>query len=142
MGKESIASKAEGRQEVVQPIPPETELEIIKEILPDGKTVYRHPTGSEVGIWHQTPLEIVDGNLARFQYLADLMGDDVYDKVGYIVEGLVQDVKKQVREMFKMIESTIGEIECDGVMRDNWPYRTDRIVGISLKPAKSNGEEV
>ena len=41
-----------------------------------------------------------------------------------------------MEEMFNMINRTIGQIEVDVIDRNSWPYRSGRVVDVSLTPPK------
>ena len=138
MDKTEVSQTGIPRQETVQPIP-EDEREIIRETHPDGTIVYRNAIScshEEIGTMPLTVQDIFMSHLQRLGSLANMMHDEHYNEIGFLIEGFTRDTERQVEEMCKFMDEAIGEICFDIITQSNWPYRTGRVVGVTLKPPK------
>jgi len=144
MANKSISKQGTEKQETVPPIIPYPEIEILRETKEDGTIVYHHPnsfksgTDSEQEVDFKDPYDVFDDFLRRLKSFIDQMGDESYEKVGFVLEALIRDADMQLEEMFGFIHKTVGNIEVHVIGRNSWPYRTGRVVGVTVTPPKKD----
>ncbi len=126
------------RQETVQPIVPDPEMGIIRKTEEDGTINYYHPIGRSTKTYKGSPYEVFDMLLNRIEAVVGLMMED---DVSFVLDGLVENSRRQMEEMFEMIGRTIGFISVHIVDRKQIAYRHGRVVGVSLEPPKSGSGE-
>ncbi len=137
MTDQTISQQNTLEQDAIQPIPPPEEMEIIREVEEDGTVVYRHPLGGDVEIYEDSPYEVYQLFLGRVSAVAGLMDNDTFGSYGFIFESLVQEGERQMEEMFKMINRTIGDIGVHVIRHNNCAYRSGRVVGVLLTPPET-----
>jgi len=113
--------------------------EIIKETQEDGTILFKHPVGGQVSIDDIDLYSAVYGWLSKFQTLVNMLDDGDYGKFGTLFELILQNAESELKEIFSFIRQTIGHIQIETVARDSFPYRTGRVVSLSVKKL---GEEV
>lgn len=62
-----------------------------------------------------------------------MLDDDDYGKFGTLCELILQNAEQVIDEAFLFIDQSIGHIEIETVSRGVFPYRTGRVVGLSVK---------
>lgn len=113
------------------------DYEITKETQEDGAILFKHPLGREIETDDIDLYSAIHGWLNRFQTLVNLLGDDDYGAFGSIFELLIQNAESELTEIFSFVNQTIGHIQIETVSRDSFPYRTGRVVSLSVTGKES-----
>src|SRR3972149_2715664 len=88
------------------------DYKIMRRIDEDGVITYEHPIGPLVETYDE-PLEmIISGGLERFVDLIEMLNGENESRVGWLFQGLVEELKTQLYEIFVFVDKTIGKITC------------------------------
>lgn len=133
------------RTEVIKPVV-QRELDLIRNVYDDGAVVYRAENDKD-GLY--APIETDDKNLddvicrplEKMEALGNLLDDEYWAEIGFIMESIINETKQQYEELFDHLERELGIIRVDTVSRGQAPYRAGRIAGIRVVPPKKEGQE-
>lgn len=116
----------------VPPVFPD-DYKLIKKTKEDGSIIYEHPIGEEVETYTNSLDMMMDIIINRFDALSKLMVDDDYDRIGFLIETLVADARREIYETFYFLNRTIGEINCVIIQKNQTIYRHGRILAVELE---------
>ncbi len=108
---------------------PQWEMEILREVGEGGEVTYKHPNSrSEVYVYKQDLVDVLNLILERFQTLTNMMDDKITAGFGMLLESLIRDAKRQLNEVFTIMDKTVGSIHCDVVGYNDSVYRPGRVL--------------
>jgi len=102
-------------------------------IQEDGTIVYEHPIGEEIETYTNSLDMMMDIIINRFDAVSRLMGAEDYDRIGFLIETLVADARREIYETFYFLNRTIGEINCVIIQKNQTIYRHGRILAVELE---------
>jgi len=131
--KEVSMSEPKGSSiQEVSPIFPD-DYKVIKKTKEDGTIVYEHPIGEEIETYTNSLDMMMDIIINRFDAVSRLMGAEDYDRIGFLIEALVADARREIYETFHFLNRTIGEINCVIIQKNQTIYRHGRILAVELE---------
>jgi len=87
----------------------------------------------------------VTGWIMRFERAVESLGDEAYDKIGYILDPFIMYASKQIEKLCDMVAKEIGEIKVDHAIGDCHPFSRNDPLGVVLGPkvdkAKSSSND-
>lgn len=113
--------------------------ELVKVTQDDGKIVFKHPVGSEIETDNIDLYSFIHQWIGKCRVLVDLLNDEDYSDFGCILELILQNAEHELEEVFSFVDASIGHIRIDTVTRGSFPYRTGRVVALSLREPKEGG---
>jgi len=125
-------NKQEKSVQTIVPIFP-NDYKVIKKTKEDGTIIFEHPVGEEVETYTNSLDMMMEIIVNRFEALGKLTVDDDYDRIGFLIEALVEGARREIYEVFHFLDMSIGEINCTIVQRNQTIYRHGRILAVELK---------
>jgi hypothetical protein len=135
MKKATEGEQNEGKGEAVKAFVRE-EMEIIRKIGSDGEPHYFHPMGEEEITFTENLFDALQTPWNRLEALVQMMDDDDYDRIGFLLKGVLESAERLYEEVFHFVEEAIdGTIEVDRMGHSGGIYRADRVLGARIKKA-------
>ena len=131
-------AEAEGRvikSTIIKPVQV-FEADITRDLYADGSVVYRG-YNDPIDVIDDTLYDVVSRPLEKMEALASLLDDDYWSRVGFIMESIINETRKQYEELFDHIERELGTIRVDVVRQGQCRYRPERIAGVRVLPKEA-----
>jgi len=104
------------------------------------RRIDEHTTIIQVEKYDEELEMIISGGLERFVDLIEMLNGENESRVGWLFQGLVEELKTQLYEIFVFVDKTIGKITCIQTEKRDDIYRRYRCVGLSLTPPQHDDE--
>jgi len=133
------SSQAKPTRKIILPVTP-FEMEIIRSVYEDGAVVYQHPISGKVDTYQEDFEDMLRIILNNVSGLSGIMNDNDWGRFGYLIELIIENGKRRLDEIFKIIDEEIGRIKIDSVQHGAIAYRPERVVGVSIEHPKQSDE--
>jgi hypothetical protein len=119
-------------------IPPEAlHARTIHRITTPEGPIYRHPiSGKPIKVHEEDLTDVVNNQMEKLRILTDLLSDDDFSRFGFVFRAVLDGVEGTLRSICQRIKEDIGGLELATIGHDQFPYRTDAVVGAKLQPAQ------
>lgn len=131
--------KREIKEEVLQGIAATPDYEIVRRVQEDGSVLYYHPiafSDDPEPVKGESLHDVVSTPIRRVKALVGLLDDDDWSRFGFVAETIIEEAERLYDEVFHFLDEVVGEIEIDVMGRNSVVYRTGRVLGARIIPAK------
>lgn len=122
----------ETHTKTIVPVFPD-DYQIIKKTKQDGSVIFEHPVGEEIETYTNSLDMMMEIIVNRFEAVSKLMPEDDYDRIGFLLETVAENARREIYEVFHFLNRTVGEINCTIIQRNQTIYRHGRILAVELE---------